>query len=96
VTRFAVDLAELEAMVAELARCEAELTEARSDVDRVAAELRQRWDGAAAAAHQDSQREWAAGDAAMRDALTRLRDVLALAHENYTAAVSANRTMWAR
>ena len=52
------------------------------------------WTGAAAQAQESAHEQWRAGAAEVQDALAALRAVGPTAHENYAAAVLANRRMW--
>ena len=52
------------------------------------------WAGRAAAEHQAAFEQWSAGAAQAHEALLRLREIARTAHDNYGAAVTANRSMW--
>ena len=54
------------------------------------------WSGAAAGACAEALERWSSGAHEVHEALEALRTVAATGHANYTAAVAANRRMWAQ
>lgn len=88
------DLDHLADLLDGLARDHASLEQLADELDRDLAVLHERWDGAAATAHVAAQADWDAGFAAMRSALTSMRDVAAKARDNYVGAAEANLAMW--
>ena len=91
---FAVDLDDLEAVVADVAACERELTALADEVAREISLLHHAGSGLAADAQLTAQAEWDRGLAAMHAALTRLRLAARAAHDHYTAAAGANVRDW--
>lgn len=65
-----------------------------AEIDSRVTHLHQAWTGDGAAAHAEAHRRWARGEAMMREALVRLRTAGAIAHGNYTGAMSTNLAMW--
>lgn len=65
-----------------------------TEVDSLVINLHAAWTGEGEAAHGEAHRRWTAGEAMMRDALSRLRIAGETAHANYTGAMSANLAMW--
>lgn len=95
-SRTAVDLEELDRLVARMAGFEQQLDELETAVGRRAEQLHAGWRGSAAAAQLSVQQRWSAGAAEMRAALADLRAIAAAAHANYESAVRANLGMWCR
>ncbi|MCY7402241.1 MAG: WXG100 family type VII secretion target [Nocardioides sp.] len=62
---------------------------------RQVAKLHDSWEGLAATAQREAQREWEQGLSSMRQALAELRAAADQASRNYTSAADANRSMWA-
>lgn len=91
---FTVDPDELDAVVADIARTEAALETLTNDIERQTAKLHQTWEGLAAVAQREAQREWEQGLTTMRQALAELRAAADQASRNYTDAADANRSMW--
>jgi hypothetical protein len=52
------------------------------------------WTGLAADAQREAHAAWSGGMASMRESLGDLREAARLAHDEYSAAASANVTMW--
>jgi ESAT-6 family protein len=92
---FAVDTELLQDVVDRMAAFETCLEQQLADVEARVSRLHVAWSGDAAAEHLRAHREWLAGARQMREALATLRAIGATAHANYTAAVAANRQMWA-
>lgn len=93
-TRLGVDLGLLDELVAAMEVAARSLAEIRADVDRSVGQLQAVWCGGAAQAQAGAQRQWTAGEAEMRAALVRLREIAAGAASNYRAAVAANQRIW--
>lgn len=91
---FAVDPDELDAVVADIARTEAALETLTNDIERQIAKLHQSWEGLAAVAQREAQREWEQGLMTMRQALAELRAAADQASRNYAEAADTNRSMW--
>lgn len=92
-TRLAVDLAALAALVERMALFGDQLARVHDDVDARLGALQ--WTGEAAAAQAEAHARWSAATADLHGALAVLRSIAATAHTNYTAAAAANRRMWA-
>jgi WXG100 family type VII secretion target len=54
------------------------------------------WSGDAASSYATAHAECSRDLATMRDAVRQLREIAATAHGNYSAAITANRSMWPR
>lgn len=65
-----------------------------TEIDSLVSDLHSSWTGRGAAAHAETHRHWARGEAMMREALAQLRTAGATAHRNYTGAMSTNLAMW--
>lgn len=65
-----------------------------AQLDSVVADLHGAWAGEAAEAHAAAHLRWARGEAAMREALSRLTSAGAAAHANYIGAMATNLDMW--
>lgn len=91
---FAIDPDELDAVVADIARTEAALETLTNDIERQIAKLHLSWEGLAAQAQREAQREWEQGLMTMRQALAELRAAADQASRNYNDAADANRSMW--
>lgn len=91
---FAVDPDELDAVIADVARCEDELSDLTADLDRQVRALHDVWEGLAATAQAEAHAGWTHGMLAMREALADLRAAARVAHGNYTGAVDTNLAMW--
>lgn len=91
---YRVDLAELSDVVDQLQRFDQRVQNALEAAGRQVDQLHAQWSGAAADEHRAAHQRWQHGCEEMRAALTVLRGVAAGAHQNYSAAVSANLAMW--
>ncbi len=65
-----------------------------TETDARATCLHTMWTGQAAAAHAEAHQHWVRGEAMMREALAQLEKAAAVAHGNYTGAMSTNLGMW--
>jgi uncharacterized protein YukE len=94
-TRLAVDVDGLVALVERMQLFEAQLAGARSAAEMLERGLDGAWSGAASAARAAAHARWRTAAAEVAQALSDLRAIASGAHANYTAAVAANRGMWA-
>lgn len=95
-TRFSVDLDELDSVIGDLSRFEATLSEQLAQIDGEIERLHLTWTGAAATAQSAAHRRLMEGAREMHEALGRMREAAQLAHRNYSAAAQANARMWAQ
>lgn len=91
---FTIDVAELDAVIADVEQAETKLESITEDLEHQIAALQAVWEGLAADAQQAAQQEWQQGMLDMRAALADLRGAARRAHGNYTAASQANLEMW--
>ncbi len=94
-TRLAVDLAALAELVEGMQRFQDHLTTTRQEVERRVAGLHLTWSGGAAAEQAAAQRHWSMATDELQQTLAVLRSIGLTAHANYSAAMAANRRMWA-
>jgi WXG100 family type VII secretion target len=94
VSGYSVDLDKLMSFIERLAAFNTASEGIASDVDRVVAQLKATWLGAAADAHQDYHQRWMAAEQQMRDALGELKAKAHGAHGSYSGAVEHNSAMW--
>lgn len=92
--RFAIDVAELDAVIAHMERTESELRSLTEDIETRMMGLQSVWEGLAAEAQVAAQTEWGNGMRAMREAIADLRLAARAAHGNYAGATEANLGMW--
>ncbi|MEO5708545.1 MAG: WXG100 family type VII secretion target [Nocardioidaceae bacterium] len=93
-TRFTVDLEELDAVIGDMTGFEGRFTGKIAELDALIADLHVSWTGEAAGAQKGAHQEWAAGAREMHRALVSMREAAQRAHANYTAAADANARMW--
>lgn len=91
---FTVRLSELADVVERMARFDEAVDAQLSSVQARITSLAATWTGGAATSYAETHAECTRDLAAMRAAVQRLRHLAATAHGNYSAAVSANATMW--
>ena len=91
---YAVDLELARDVIASLAAVEADLDEVVVDLRWRVARLHEMWAGTAAAAHLTAHGRWEASYREMHEALVAMRKAVATAAANYSAAASANASMW--
>ena len=91
---FRVDPEGLADAVARMSAFEQHVESMLAEVDTLVANLHAQWSGEASAAHNEAHQRWTEGAKMMREALGRLREAGDRAHHNYTAAISANASMW--
>jgi WXG100 family type VII secretion target len=94
-TRLLVDTDRLAAFVDGVQHAQAQLTRARDDADARIRQLQSGWDGTAAQAQAAAHAHWQAAASQSQEALAVLHSIARTADANYTAAVLANRRMWA-
>ena len=94
VVDLAVDMAELDAVIADVQACETRLETLTDDLDRQVRALQDSWEGLAAQAQQEAHAEWTRGMRDMRTALADLRAAARQAHSNYSGAADTNVAMW--
>jgi len=94
VTAFEVDLAQLDAVVADLTTCGTALAERLAELDAAVAEGEQEWTGTAAAAQASAHQQIMAGAHELHAALLGLQAAARQAHLSYTAGVTANAATW--
>jgi WXG100 family type VII secretion target len=90
-------LADLEALADLVGQIEAFTARAEAlgdDLDRAVDRLHAQWRGAAADAHGSAHDRWRSSAAQLRAVADELRDVVAVAHGNYSSAASVNLRMW--
>ncbi|HEX5089814.1 MAG TPA: WXG100 family type VII secretion target [Nocardioides sp.] len=91
---YAVDLAELQDRIDEMAAFEKTIEKALHHLDDVVENLHVTWTGEAAAAHRAAHADWVAGMEEMRRGLAEMRAAADRAHANYSSAAGANSRMW--
>ena len=91
---YAVDLHLARDVVASLTAVESELDDVVVDLRWRVARLHEMWEGTAAGAHLAAHDSWEASYRDMHDALVAMRRALGTAATNYSAAGSANVSMW--
>lgn len=93
-TKFKVDLAELDGVVRSLDAFGATFAAQLRDLDTAIAALQQDWLGEAADAQAEVHRRIAAGAREMHAAVVALHAAARKAHGSYTAAAEANVATW--
>jgi WXG100 family type VII secretion target len=93
-TALDVDLAELRAVVAELAGCQRDLLGLAGDIDDAQAQVQHEWQGRASVAQEAAYGSWRDDCAEMVTALAAMRAIVAAADGHYSAAVEANLELW--
>lgn len=95
-SRFSVDLEQLDELVERMGAVEARLEAVHDDVESRMRRLQVVWTGQAAAEHVEAYAQWSTGSREVHEALQNLRRIATLAHQNYRAAMSANASMWSQ
>jgi ESAT-6 family protein len=95
-TRVAVDLDRLAALIERAAVFQSRLERLGAEVEARVAAVHAEWHGAAASAHAAAHAQWRVGAGEVDAALAMLRSIASGAHANYAAAAAANRRMWSR
>lgn len=93
-TKFKVDLAELDAVVTSLNGFATSFATQLADLESTIKTLQGDWLGEAATAQAVAHQKIAAGASEMHTALTGLHAVAQHAHASYTSAVNANVATW--
>lgn len=93
-TRFTVDLDELDAVVSSLDAFGKTFAKQLTDLQTAIAALQQDWLGDAADAQRVAHQRLATGAKEMHTAVVALHAAARHAHQSYSAAVHANQTMW--
>jgi WXG100 family type VII secretion target len=93
-TAYSVDLDELDALVARMARFDAALAEHMAKLDARIVRLHRTWTGDAAIAQKAEHDKWMQAARDMRQAMAVMRSAGRTAHANYTRALAANASMW--
>jgi WXG100 family type VII secretion target len=91
---YAVDLAELEGVIADLEKCERALEALTTDVEHQMTALQSTWEGLSAQAQAEAQAEWEEGLVDMRAALADMRAAARVASDNYQLMISTNTGIW--
>jgi WXG100 family type VII secretion target len=91
---YAVDLEELEGVIADLEKCEHALEVLTNDIGHHMKALQSTWEGLSAQAQAEAQEEWEQGLADMRAALADMRAAARVASDNYHLMISTNTGMW--
>jgi WXG100 family type VII secretion target len=93
-TRFTVDLEELDAVIGDLTGFESRFIGRLAELDDLVTHLHGTWTGDAAGAQKRAHEQWASGAREMHQALVEMREAAQRAHANYGAAADANAQMW--
>ncbi len=93
-TKYKVDLAELDAVIASLDAFAKTFATQLGELDTAISALQADWLGEAATAQAVAHRKIAAGASEMHSGLTGLHAVARHAHASYTAAIQANVATW--
>jgi WXG100 family type VII secretion target len=91
---YAIDLEELEGVIADLEKCERALETLTNDIEHQMRALQSTWEGLSAQAQAEAQEEWEQGLADMRAALADMRQAARIAGDNYQLAFSTNTGIW--
>lgn len=93
-TAFAVDVAELDIVVARLGASHALLADRVAELEQAVRAGQHDWTGAASEAHAAAHERLMTGAAEIRAALAGLQAAARQAHGSYTAATEANTLTW--
>lgn len=91
---FTVHLEALLAGVDQMSAFHSHLEQTLASVRSSVSALGVAWHGDAASAQGAAQQQWDDGAQQLREALAQLRDIVELAHSNYSNAVASNTRMW--
>ena len=91
---YSADLELAAQVVCSLSAIDEQVSEVVVDLRWRVARLHETWAGTAAAAHLEAHDSWCASYAEMHDALVAMRAAVRTAASNYSAAASANSSMW--
>ncbi|MGN6605867.1 MAG: WXG100 family type VII secretion target [Jatrophihabitans sp.] len=92
---FAVDLDGLADLVARMAAFDRAAEALGRRIDATVTGLATTWTGDAATSYEAAHARWRRDLDDLREAVTALHGVAHAAHHNYSAALAANRSMWA-
>lgn len=93
-TKFEIDLVQLDGAVDTMASFGRFVEDSLADVERQVSDLHLTWSSPAATAQRAAHDRWATGVKEMRENLAELREVARIAHTNYQGAVDTNSRMW--
>ncbi|MEV0292180.1 WXG100 family type VII secretion target [Nocardia sp. NPDC050710] len=89
-TEYRVDLAHLDEVTAKVVGLEQFLTTSLAELEERIQTVQGTWSGAAADAHAEAHREWAAAAAQVAEGIATMRASAAAAHAAYTTAGETN------
>lgn len=92
---FRIRPAHAEQILEDTLRASSAIVEALEEADAAADRLRSSWEGDASDAYVIARDDWRDETRRMVDALGQMRQALQGARANYSAAASANSSMWA-
>jgi WXG100 family type VII secretion target len=92
-TRYKVDLVELDSTIKDMERFERILSRHVADLDSLINKLHGVWHGVSATAQKNAHDEWARGARELHAALVTMREAAVIAHQNYHGAGDANARM---
>lgn len=93
---YAIDLEELEGVIADLEKCERALESLTNDIEHQMKALQSTWEGLSAQAQAEAQAEWEEGLAEMRASLADMRQAARVASDNYHLMITTNTGLWRR
>lgn len=93
---YAIDLEELEGVIADLEKCERALEALTNDIEHQMKALHSTWEGLSAQAQAEAQAEWEEGLAEMRASLADMRQAARVASDNYHLMITTNTGLWRR
>lgn len=91
---YAIDLEELEGVIADLETCERALETLTHDIEGEMKTLQSTWEGLSARAQAEAQEEWTQGLVEMRAALADMRQAARVASDNYHLMIRTNTGLW--
>lgn len=91
---FAVNTADLDRAVEEMAAYAAYVEDTVSRINTMVDNLHIQWRGEAAKAHVAAHQKWSHGEQVMREVLGHLKTIGTDVSGNYTRAAEINTTMW--
>jgi WXG100 family type VII secretion target len=94
VTRYTVDLDQLNDFADRLEAFNRRADEIERAIDQQVAALHDNWLGDGAEGHKDYHARWMEAAKQMREAVAELRESAAKAHRNYTGVAELNTAMW--
>lgn len=84
----------MDAVLEDITQLTKTLVQAVEEADATSVRMHQVWAGASAETHQDTHELWRGDADLVLAAAKEIEGVLSRAHGNYTAAATANLTMW--